>query len=225
VASRVGVVGATTPGVMVWDRDNVRGRLEVRDILPSVAEAVRQVREAGADVVVVTLHSGLDGPSSYDTVGTGLPGENVAARLAREVSGIDLVVVGHSHREIADTTIGGTMLVQAKNWATSVAVAELSLTREDGRWRVARRRGSLVQAAGHAESEAVVRATEAAHAATVRYVTSVVGARRWPGAATRPASPTVRSPTSSSRCSGGPRAPTLASTAAFSLARGSTRGR
>jgi 2',3'-cyclic-nucleotide 2'-phosphodiesterase/3'-nucleotidase len=44
---RVGIVGATTPGVMVWDRDNVRGRLEVRDIVPAVRTAAAEVRAAG----------------------------------------------------------------------------------------------------------------------------------------------------------------------------------
>jgi 2',3'-cyclic-nucleotide 2'-phosphodiesterase (5'-nucleotidase family) len=215
---RVGIVGATTPGVMVWDRDNVRGRLEVRDIVPAVRAAADEVRAAGAEVLVVTVHSGLGGSASYDTASTRLPSENVAARLAREVSGIDLVVVGHSHREIADTTIGGTMLVQAKNWATSVAVAELSLAREDGRWRVARRRGTLVQAAGRAESDAVVRATESAHAATVRYVTSAVGrtAVAWRGDSARVAdAPLTDFILEVQRRAAGA---DLASTAAFSLA-------
>jgi 2',3'-cyclic-nucleotide 2'-phosphodiesterase/3'-nucleotidase len=129
---RIGIVGATTPGVMVWDRDNVRGRVEVRDVVPEVRAAVSAARAAGADVVVVVAHSGLDEPASYDTVSTGVPSENVSARLAREVSGIDLIVVGHSHGQVADTVIGSTLLVQPKNWATSVAVAHLEAERANG---------------------------------------------------------------------------------------------
>ena len=34
-----------------------------------------------------------------------MPSENVAARVAREVPGVDLIVYGHSHKEMADTTI------------------------------------------------------------------------------------------------------------------------
>src|SRR5206468_1145788 len=37
---RVGIVGATTPGSMVWDRSNLSGRVVVRDIVPEVRAAV-----------------------------------------------------------------------------------------------------------------------------------------------------------------------------------------
>src|SRR6185503_3546477 len=172
---RVAIVGGTTPGSNLWDRDNLAGRILVRDIIPSVREAVAEARAAGADVVVASLHSGLDEPSSYDTVSTGVASENVSARVAREVPGIDLIVYGHSHREMADTIIGSTLLVQPKNWATSVAVARLSVVRDGARWRVASKRGTLIPAANHAESPAVVAATEAAHRATVAYVTASIG--------------------------------------------------
>jgi len=71
----------------------------------------------GAQIVVVTVNSGLDEPSSYDTVATKLPSENVAARVAREVPGIALVLYGHSHKENAGVDIGPTRMLQAKNWA------------------------------------------------------------------------------------------------------------
>jgi 2',3'-cyclic-nucleotide 2'-phosphodiesterase / 3'-nucleotidase / 5'-nucleotidase len=171
---RVGIVGATTPGVMVWDRDHVAGRLVLRDIVPEVAREVREVRRR-ADVVVVVMHTGLGEPASYDTVTTGLPSENVAARVAREVPGIDLVVIGHSHREVADTVINGVTIIQPRNWATSVATASLSLSRRGGRWQVDRTRGVIVRAAGHAEHPAVLAATQQAHAATLRWVNQALG--------------------------------------------------
>lgn len=172
---RVGIVGATTPGSMVWDRDNLRGRLTVGDVLPATGRAVAAARAAGADVIVVLLHSGLDEPSSYDTVSTGLPSENVAARVAREVPGIDLIVYGHSHKQMADTTIAGVLLMQPKNWATSVGVAHLEVVRRDGRWHVAAKHSSLVQARNHAESPAVLAATQTAHEHTVAYATTPIG--------------------------------------------------
>ena len=74
---------------------------------------MREARDAGAAVVIVVVHSGLNEPSSYDTVSApSRASENVAARLAHEVPGIDLIVYGHSHKEMADTVIGGTLLMQ-----------------------------------------------------------------------------------------------------------------
>jgi 2',3'-cyclic-nucleotide 2'-phosphodiesterase (5'-nucleotidase family) len=173
---KVGIVGATTPGSMVWDRDNLRAaQVVVGDILPAVRLGVDSARAAGADVVVVTMHSGLGEPATYDTVATGLPSDNVAARVAREVPGVDLVVYGHSHKEMADTSINGVLLVQAKNWVQSVAAAHLALAREGGRWRVTRKAASLIHTAGHVESPAVLAATERAHRAAVAWATTPLG--------------------------------------------------
>ena len=173
--ARIGIVGATTPGAMVWDRDNLTGRIVVKDVVPEVKAAVADVRAAGATIVLVTIHSGLDGPSSYDTVSTGVSSENVTARVAHEVPGIDLILYGHSHREVADTTINGVLLMQPRNWAGSVAVAHLALVRDASGWRVAGKHSSIVQAAGHAEQAAVLASTEAAHRATIAWITAPIG--------------------------------------------------
>jgi 2',3'-cyclic-nucleotide 2'-phosphodiesterase (5'-nucleotidase family) len=172
---KVGIVGATTPGVMVWDAENIRGRLRFGDIVPAVRQSVQEARTAGADIILVTVHSGLNEPSSYDTVTTGVTGENVAARIAAEIPGIDLVLYGHSHKENRGMTIGQTLLVQPKNWATSVDIAHLMVSRANGTWRVIEKRSDLVQAAGHPENAAVLAATDAAHRETVAYVTTPIG--------------------------------------------------
>ncbi|MGZ8468236.1 MAG: 5'-nucleotidase C-terminal domain-containing protein, partial [Gemmatirosa sp.] len=172
---KVAIVGGTTPGSMVWDRDHLKGKLVVGDIVPAVRAATAEARAAGADVVVAVLHSGLDGPASYDSASTGLPGENVSARVAHEVPGLDVVIFGHSHRTLADSAINGVLVMQPKNWSESVGVARLALVRRAGRWAVAAKRGTLVPTAGRAESPAVLAATEAAHERAVAYAGSEVG--------------------------------------------------
>lgn len=184
---KVGIIGATTPGVMVWDAENVRGRVRLGDIIPAVRSAVSEVKAAGAHLVVVTVHSGLAEPSSYDTVTTGVPSENVSARIAREIQGIDLVVFGHSHRETPELRIGSTLLVQPKNWATSVGIAHLRVARSGTGWRVADSRGSVVQAAGHAEQAAVAAVTDESHRRTVAYANTAIGSTpvAWRGDSAR----------------------------------------
>jgi 2',3'-cyclic-nucleotide 2'-phosphodiesterase/3'-nucleotidase len=214
---KVAMVGATTPGSMLWDRDNLAGRVVIRDIVPDVRTAVRDARNAGAAVIVVVVHSGLDEPSSYDTVATSVPSENVAARLAHEVPGIDLIVYGHSHKQMADTLIGGTLLMQPKNWATSVAVAHLGLAFRDGHWRVVSRRSSLVAAAHHRESPQVIAVTQEGHRATVRYATTPIGSTPvvWPADSARVVdTPLIDFILEVERRASGAQ---LASTAAFSL--------
>lgn len=174
----VGIVGGTTPGSNVWDAENLKkAGLHVNDIVPAIRAGVARVRAKGADVVVVLLHSGLDEPSSYDTVDTQLGSENVAARVAAQVPGIDVLVYGHSHKENGGVTIGHTLLIQPKNWATSVAAAAVPLVCDasGGRWNVGAATGTLVQSAQHPENQGVLRASDQVHRETIAYVTSPIG--------------------------------------------------
>lgn len=178
---RIAIVGGTTPGSMVWDRENLKAAgLTVTDIVPAVRRSVQAARRANADVVIVLLHSGLSEPASYDTVMTGLPSENVAGRVPREIDGIDAVVYGHSHRELVDSTINGALLMQPRNWAGSVALGTLSLERRGRRWIVVQRKAQAVRVAGHAEHPAVLAAARATHDATVAWVNEPVGTTRTP---------------------------------------------
>ena len=179
--ARIALIGATTPGSNAWDKDNLSGRLNIGAIIPAVRAQVDSARREHADVIIVVMHTGLGEPSSYDTIATRLPSENVAAEVARAVPGIDLIVYGHSHKQMADTVIAGTLLMQPKNWAQSVAVAALHLEQTGDGWRVASKSSSLIQSAGHAESNAVLMAVKAAHEAALGYVAMTIGTSdvRW----------------------------------------------
>ena len=173
---RVAIIGGTTPGSMVWDREHLKSAgLTVTDIVPAVRARVQEARRQKADVVVVLLHSGLDGAASYDSVSTGLPSENVAGRVPREIDGIDVVVYGHSHRELVDSTVNGALLMQPRNWAGSVALGTLALEKQGGRWAVVRREGRAVRVAGHREHPDVLAAMRGTHDATVAWVNEPVG--------------------------------------------------
>lgn len=178
---RIAIIGVTNPGAMVWDRDHLTGRLEIGDIVTSLPAQVLAARLAGADVVMVVAHAGLGGESSYDTVSTGRPSENPMARVAREVPGIDLIVFGHSHRELADSVINGVLLMQPRQWATSVAVATLEMrraTKSDkagADWRIVKKSGAVIPVAGRQESVAVSEIVDFGHRAAVRYTHTVIG--------------------------------------------------
>jgi 2',3'-cyclic-nucleotide 2'-phosphodiesterase (5'-nucleotidase family) len=174
-AVRVAIVGGTTPGSMIWDRDKLTGRVEVRDIVPSVRQSVADAQGAGADLVVVVLHSGLAGTASYDTTTSGLPSENVTARVAREIPGIDVVVFGHSHQELADSLIGGALVQQPRNAAASVSLARVRLARRGSEWHVVEKSGQLLRTAGRAEHAGMVAAIRDAHDRSIAYVTSEIG--------------------------------------------------
>jgi 2',3'-cyclic-nucleotide 2'-phosphodiesterase (5'-nucleotidase family) len=139
---RVGIAGFTTPGVMVWDRAQVRGRIRVAPI-EAVAERTLEAVRRDADLSVVIVHSGMDGRSSYDETDVG--GENVAARLAGLGTRPDVVVVGHSHREMRDSVIGSVHFVQPQPFGGSVSIVHVGLVRDvHGAWRIRQIHADLV---------------------------------------------------------------------------------
>jgi 2',3'-cyclic-nucleotide 2'-phosphodiesterase / 3'-nucleotidase / 5'-nucleotidase len=172
---RIGVTGVTPPGVHLWDRHNVEGRLEFREIVSSLRPVVEELRADGADLVVVAAHNGLEG-SSYDVEATGIAPENAMAELARTVDGIDVIFLGHTHQEVADSVIGGALVLQAKNWAASLAVAEIDLVVDaSGDWRVESKRGSIVRPAPGGGSDRLADILAPAHRRTMEYVGRTIG--------------------------------------------------
>lgn len=157
---KIGVTGFTTPGVMVWDRTNVRNRVRVERI-PSAARRVLPMLARRSDFEIVLIHSGMDGESSYDS--TGIGAENVAASLARLPSRPDLVVVGHSHREMRDSVLNGVHFIQPKNWAQSVVVMHVDLVRSRGKWTPVKWRADLVPLADVPPAPRMVAALQGAH--------------------------------------------------------------
>jgi 2',3'-cyclic-nucleotide 2'-phosphodiesterase (5'-nucleotidase family) len=170
---KIGIVGATTPGVLVWDGPNVRGRVTLLRVADAVPPEVRRLRAAGADVTVLLVHAGLDGPPTYPEGSA--PSENDVAATIAASGDLDLAVIGHTHREITDSTVGRTLVVQAKNWAQSVAVVELTMVRSGGHWRIARKRGITVPLANVTPDPALVAALTPAHDSARAWATQPVG--------------------------------------------------
>ncbi len=139
----------------------MRGRVTLTGIADAVPPVTRALRRAGADITLLVAHAGLDGPSSYAE--SAAPPENDVAR-ALAASDVDVAVIGHTHREIADSTVGSTLVVQPRNWARSVAVVEVTLVREGrGRWTIASKHGTIVPLAGVQPDSALVAALAPAH--------------------------------------------------------------
>src|SRR5262249_8853174 len=85
--------------------------------------------------------------------------ENDAAVFATLSSKPDLVVVGHSHREVRDSVLNGVHFVQPKNGALSLSVVHLWFARDSSahRWRLAELRGDLIPLATVPEQPGFVR--------------------------------------------------------------------
>ncbi|MFJ3986088.1 bifunctional metallophosphatase/5'-nucleotidase [Streptomyces fungicidicus] len=176
---KVAVLGLTNPGIAIWDKAYVQGKLTFPGLEEQAAKWVPKLRSMGADVVVVSAHSGSSGTSSY---GDQLPYvENAAANVARQVPGIDAILVGHAHQEIAelrvvnDTTGREVVLSEPLCYAERLTLFDFELVLERGRWRVESVKASLRDAATVEDDPRITRLLRDEHAQVVKYVNQVVG--------------------------------------------------
>ncbi|WP_041292072.1 bifunctional metallophosphatase/5'-nucleotidase [Kineococcus radiotolerans] len=175
----VGILGLTTPGSAVWDKQNVEGKLTFADVVETARTEVPRMKAAGADIVVVLSHSGRSGPSSYDEAVT--PAENVTDRVAAEVPGVDVVVAGHSHRDLPQAWVDSTatpgkrvLVTQPYRWGASVTVSQLELRRDGDGWALGDADVQEIRSADVPEDPEIVDLVSEEHEATVAYVNQVV---------------------------------------------------
>ena len=176
---KVGILGLTNPGIAIWDRANVEGRMEFPGLVEQAAIYVPKLKRQGCDIVIVSAHSGADTSSSY---GDALPfPENAATLVAEQVPGIDAILVGHAHKEIPQRFVTNTatgaqvLLSEPLYWGMRVTVMDLELGWERGRWRVLARAAQTLNSNTVDGAPDVLAAVQAQHDATVAYVNAVIG--------------------------------------------------
>ena len=178
---RVGILGLVTPGVAIWDKANVEGKARFPGIVEQAKVFVPRLKRAGADVIIVSCHSGADTSSSY---GDALPyPENASTLLAQQVPGIDAILVGHAHKEIpqrqvANLTTGKQVLIsEPLYWGMRVSVMDLRLTKVKGSWVVNDKASSatLLNSNTAPEDPEIAALIRPAHQKVLTYVNGVVG--------------------------------------------------
>ncbi|MGW3495036.1 5'-nucleotidase C-terminal domain-containing protein [Streptomyces sp. NPDC001020] len=175
----VAVLGLTNPGIAIWDKAYVQGKLTFPGLEEQAAKWVPKLRSMGADVVIVSAHSGASGTSSY---GDQVPYvENAAANVARQVPGIDAILVGHAHVEIPELKVtneatGKTVVLsEPLCYAERLTLFDIELVFDKGRWQVESVAASLRNSKEVADDPVITELLSEQHAAVVKYVNQVVG--------------------------------------------------
>ncbi len=194
----VGVLGVAPPQIMTWERQQLAGRLQVRDMVEAVRAWLPQMREDGADLVVLLAHSGIGAPGHTEGM------ENAVIPLA-QLDGVDVVLSGHAHQvfpsprfaglpavDVAQGTVAGKPTVMSGFFGSHLGVVDLQIVREGGRWRLCDHRvanRALRDAAmtfpsrapagsGRLRSPAVRRIVGQAHDAVLASMREPIGATR-----------------------------------------------
>ncbi|MFJ2556622.1 MULTISPECIES: bifunctional metallophosphatase/5'-nucleotidase [unclassified Streptomyces] len=176
---RVAILGLTNPGIAIWDKANVQGKMTFPGLEEQAAKWVPKLRSMGADVVIVSAHSGSDGSSSY---GDQLPYvENAAGLVAERVPGIDAILVGHAHAEIPERRVVNkatgkdVVLSEPLKWGQRLTLFDFELVWERGRWTVEKVTSKVLNSNTVAEDNKITRLLSDEHRKVVAYVNQVIG--------------------------------------------------
>ncbi len=178
---KIGILGLVTPGVAIWDKANVEGRMEFPGLVEQAAKYVPELKKKGCDLVIVSAHSGADTSSSY---GDALPyPENAASLVAEQVPDIDAILVGHAHKEIPQRFVTNTktgkrvLLSEPYYWGMRLTMMKLTVEwqRRKRRWKLVRSHSQLLNSNTAKENGKVSRAVRAQHDKVVGYVNAPIG--------------------------------------------------
>ncbi|MEU4995372.1 5'-nucleotidase C-terminal domain-containing protein [Streptomyces sp. NPDC021622] len=176
---KIAVLGLTNPGIAIWDKANVQGKMTFPGLEEQAAKWVPKLRSMGADVVIVSAHSGSSGTSSY---GDQLPYiENAAGLVAEQVPGIDAILVGHAHTEIPEYFVENketgkkVVLSEPLKWGQRLTLFDFDLVWSKGRWTVEKVGAKVLNSNTAAEDSKVTKLLADEHKKVVAYVNQVIG--------------------------------------------------
>ncbi|GAA4550434.1 bifunctional metallophosphatase/5'-nucleotidase [Streptomyces collinus] len=176
---KVAVLGLTNPGIAIWDKANVQGKMTFPGLEEQAAKWVPKLRSLGADVVIVSAHSGSSGTSSY---GDQLPYiENAAGLVAEQVPGIDAILVGHAHTEIPEYFVTNkktgkkVVLSEPLKWGQRLTLFDFELVWEKGCWKVEKVGAKVLNSNTVEEDPKITKLLSDEHEKVVAYVNQVIG--------------------------------------------------
>jgi 2',3'-cyclic-nucleotide 2'-phosphodiesterase/3'-nucleotidase len=137
---KIAVVGVTTPLIPDWEAEEHYRGYRFESGVDAVKRTVAELRaHEHPDILIVAAHAGLEGDNAGD------PRENMVRRIATGVPGIDAIIFGHTHQQLASLQIGNVLLMQPKNWGMSLGRMDFVLqSGESGGWKIASKSSRLI---------------------------------------------------------------------------------
>jgi len=176
---RVGVIGLTTPAMpSIDDPARYYSVIDVRDPVAEAklwAELLR--RNEQCDVIIVLMHMGLEADLQTGEPNPGqMPNENAAIAIAQQVPGIDVILMGHTHKEIPSLYINGVLLIQPDKWGRSLARADVYLEKSPRGWQVVAKSGRTISVGADVQpDEDILGIAEPYHRKTQAWLDRVIG--------------------------------------------------
>ncbi|HEV8371093.1 MAG TPA: 5'-nucleotidase C-terminal domain-containing protein [Pyrinomonadaceae bacterium] len=174
----IGVLGLTTPGIPNWDNPPNYAGLEFHNPILEAKKWVPVLRaKEKVDVVVIAMHMGLGADLRTGEVSPGqVPHENEAIAIAQQVPGVDVIFMGHTHRDVPSLYINGVLITQANHWGRHLARVDLYLQKSATTWHVDAKAARTIPSEDRVEpDQEVVKLTEPYDRETQAWLERTIG--------------------------------------------------
>ena len=138
----VAVLGLTTQYIPNWEQPTSINGLSFQSVVTCAKEYVPKLREL-ADVVIVSYHGGFERDLETGEPTEALTGENEGYELLKNILGVDVLLTGHQHREIA-TVESSIAIVQPGDKGHHLGEVRLTIEKQDGKSTILSKVANLI---------------------------------------------------------------------------------
>ena len=177
---KIGILGLTS---LVVKKVEKPSNLEGVDLIDPVETAKKYVdilrNEEKVDVVILAGHSGLEYDPETKTYSTREYPENFIYNVVDKVPGIDAVLSGHDHSELAKviTTSSGAKIpvVQPSSWGKAVGRIDLTLVKDNGAWKISDAVPTTVKMKDYEEDKELIALLQKEHEEVLEFIRTPIG--------------------------------------------------
>lgn len=170
---KVGIIGLTTPGVAIWSKNFVENKYTFKDMVESTKKIINEVKNK-SDIIIVIPHSGLE--DEKDKLGyskdLNLPPENAGRLLAENVKGLDLIILGHSHKELKELFINNVLITQPKPYAQQIAKITIKIDKKTK--KIVNKHSEIIDLKDIEASKEILDLLDKEHNKTIEYINTPV---------------------------------------------------
>nr|WP_228729997.1 bifunctional 2',3'-cyclic-nucleotide 2'-phosphodiesterase/3'-nucleotidase [Shewanella avicenniae] len=186
----IGYIGFVPPQIMLWDSQNLSGKVRADSILATAEKLVPEMKAKGADIIIAIPHSGIGSSEN-----PGDPAAENAVYALTRVAGINAIMFGHSHSifpsdryqglpntDVEKGLMNGVAAVMPGRWGDNMGQVDLTLSLNDGQWQVTDARAQAVPIFDAKSRQPLVAADEHIHQAvaqehqgTIAYMSRPIG--------------------------------------------------
>ncbi|MBK1809221.1 bifunctional metallophosphatase/5'-nucleotidase [Clostridium sp. YIM B02505] len=132
----IGIIGCTTKYIPNWEQPHIIKDLNFEDVIKSLNNWIPQMKNEGADIIVVAYHGGFERDIDTGVPSENLTGENQGYEICEKVQGIDLLLTGHQHRSIYDKYINNVLVCQSGFDGVCLGKISLKLEKQSSVWKI-----------------------------------------------------------------------------------------